>query len=378
MKYFKLWTKQFVILGGLIKSHKRILITIVIMFVLGIYAGLRATGELKTNIFLSVAENFSKLETEKPLFIDIFLNNLRVASISLALGLLVIAPPVVIFLTGFTLGITLDFIYRIFTITDNPSGYASFLSLIPHGALEFPVIILSSFLAFCGGLKLIFDREFDSHEGRRQFLSKIIRSFVFVLVPMLLFAAIIETYISPIILNSTLSSIKEVEVNKEVQSLIVSEEDLGKIGVNAKESEAADLSSEETWLFLKLIGAYVFDEEIYRNLKSTKAEGFAKKYYSVEPNRYLQFTIEKMSAKKVEDRFKLLNKIVFAYQKIDQKAVVAEIEPSIYVVNLEGKNVFVFVGTEGEYVYMMSYNGPDFKEFLRIIDIQGKKLSSSR
>lgn len=126
----------------------------------------------------------------------IFIKNLTVATISVLLGIIFgIIPVAIIFLNGLIFGIVAYIALEQFNMLVFLAG------ILPHGIIEIPALIFSA----AGGL-LIWQSLWDyilynkGEPGKNFILT--IKFFIFVVMPMLAVAAIIETFITPYILDS--------------------------------------------------------------------------------------------------------------------------------------------------------------------------------
>jgi len=113
----------------------------------------------------------------------IFLNNLQASFLGLTLGLLLgIFPVFFAIFNGYILGV-------IASLTVNQEGLISLLKLFPHGIFELPAVFISLGM----GLKL---GAFIFQKKKKEFFKKnmvnSIKTFLFVILPLLLVAAIIE------------------------------------------------------------------------------------------------------------------------------------------------------------------------------------------
>lgn len=146
----------------------------------------------------SFSSRFSSIMTMIPLFImfAIFLNNAFLSLLFLVLGLaLGILPLLFIAFNGYVVGVI------VYLIAQERGMLFILLGLLPHGILELPMVFLSAGI----GLRLGY-QVFSALIGRptnikREFKEGLTFYFHWIL-PLLLVAAIIETFITPIILNS--------------------------------------------------------------------------------------------------------------------------------------------------------------------------------
>lgn len=137
------------------------------------------------------AKNYSPFQ----MFGFIFFQNLTVALISIFLGIIFGFIPVLItIINGLSLGVVSSIFQEQFNL------YFFMAGILPHGIIEIPAFIFSA----ASGLWLwrsIWQRLlYDKGNLKEEFFS-IIVFFVLVIAPMLIVAAMIETFITPRILN---------------------------------------------------------------------------------------------------------------------------------------------------------------------------------
>lgn len=146
----------------------------------------------------SFSSRFSSIMTMNPLFImfTIFLNNAFLSLLFLVLGLaLGILPILFIAFNGYVVGVI------VYLIAQERGPLFILLGLLPHGILELPMVFLSAGIGFRLGYQV-----FSALIGRpTQIKSEFKEGLTFYfhwILPLLLVAAIIETFITPVILSS--------------------------------------------------------------------------------------------------------------------------------------------------------------------------------
>lgn len=146
----------------------------------------------------SFSSRFASIMTLNPLFImfTIFLNNAFLSLLFLVLGLaLGILPVIFIAFNGYVVGVI------VYLIAQERGMFFILLGLLPHGILELPMVFLSAGI----GLRLGY-QVFSALIGRpTQIKSEFKEGLTFYfhwILPLLLVAAIIETFITPVILRS--------------------------------------------------------------------------------------------------------------------------------------------------------------------------------
>lgn len=133
----------------------------------------------------------------------LFLNNLRAAGMAIVLGIVpfFFLPAIVLLSNGAIMGSAFAVIGQ---HSDNIIAY--FIGgILPHGIFEIPAICLSiaSGIILCLFIcQKILDKGKLSHIRAGEFFKNTGKLFLFAVIPMLIAAAIIETYITPLIMNS--------------------------------------------------------------------------------------------------------------------------------------------------------------------------------
>ena len=117
------------------------------------------------------------------LIVFIFLNNVQSSFFGVVLGFVLgVFPVLAAIANGYLVGF-------VGVMAVNSEGFSSLLRLLPHGIFELPAI----FISFGMGIKFgtfIFQK--DKAESFREYFLNSIRVFLFVVVPLLIVAAIIE------------------------------------------------------------------------------------------------------------------------------------------------------------------------------------------
>ena len=170
-----------------------------------VFFGALVTGYSSAASFPSMADTlresfssrFESILTMNPLFImlAIFLNNAFVSLLFLVLGLaLGVLPVVFIAFNGYLVGVIA------YLAAQERGLLFILLALLPHGILELPMVFLAAGI----GLRLghqVFSALIGKHTRiKREFKDGLIFYFRWIL-PLLLVAAIIETFITPVILS---------------------------------------------------------------------------------------------------------------------------------------------------------------------------------
>jgi len=113
----------------------------------------------------------------------IFFNNLKSSFIGMILGLLLgIIPVFIALFNGYILGFVLNESVK-------ANGIFILWKLLPHGIFELPAVFISLGLGLNLGTKILFNRK--KGELRKMFYNSL-KVFLFVIIPLLIIAAIIE------------------------------------------------------------------------------------------------------------------------------------------------------------------------------------------
>ena len=169
-----------------IKESKKFIWAVIAIFVFSLILGVFFQPTEISKIILDYIEKVVE-ETQDMSSLEmisfIFLNNLRVGFMGIIYGFLFGIPPVLFALgNGYVVGF-------VSSLAVSSSGAVSLLSLLPHGIFELPAI----FISFGMGIKLgsfIFYK--DKLNKFVYFFKESLRVFLFVIVPLLIIAAVIE------------------------------------------------------------------------------------------------------------------------------------------------------------------------------------------
>ena len=113
----------------------------------------------------------------------IFFNNLQSSFFGMLFGIFLGVPSLIVtVVNGYLLGFVAN-------IAVNAEGFSSLLRLFPHGIFELPAVFVSLGLGLKIGSFVFREKKIKS---LKNFLSNSFRVFVFVVIPLLLIAAIIE------------------------------------------------------------------------------------------------------------------------------------------------------------------------------------------
>ncbi|HWR26018.1 MAG TPA: stage II sporulation protein M, partial [Methanosarcina sp.] len=161
------------------------------------YASSAAFPDMANGVLESFSSRFAPLLEMSPLSImrAIFINNATVSFISLILGLILgIFPIIFIAFNGYLVGVVA------YVVGQERGLLFTLLALLPHGIVELPMVFLSAAI----GLQLghqVFLALIGRQSQIRKDLIEGLKFYFFWILPLLFIAAIIETFITPLILS---------------------------------------------------------------------------------------------------------------------------------------------------------------------------------
>ena len=169
------------------KSKNYIGFSLIVFFIMG-FIGYLFPTLFKEQILNLIKELIEKTEglSGLELIKFIFINNLRSSFFAMILGIFLgIVPFTVILVNGYILG----FVAK---VTTNEIGFLVLWRLLPHGIFEIPAIMISVGIGIKLGLFLFV---YKGKNRKKEFLKGLkdsLRVFIFVIIPLLMIAAIIE------------------------------------------------------------------------------------------------------------------------------------------------------------------------------------------
>lgn len=134
-------------------------------------------------------------------FFGIFLRNALSAFLVIALPIVLFLPSLSLFF-GIINGAMIGIMFNEYYTTFNAGSVINYIIyILPHGFIEVPTIILAAYLGFLIGFKLIFRNKLVSDRSFKELLSDTLFIYLFLILPLLLIAALIEAYITPMIIS---------------------------------------------------------------------------------------------------------------------------------------------------------------------------------
>ena len=179
-----------------IKIYFWITMIVFVLFTLQGYFGAVENPEEATKIINEFQEEFSFIQNWNSfsIFLLIFLNNSIKAFAVILLGFFFgMAPFLLLAANGTLLGV-------VAYIVSQESGWTFlFLGILPHGIFEIPALILSVSYGLWLGVK--FYRKIKYNESFKSHFIHSIKFFGKIILPLLFIAALIEAFVTPILIN---------------------------------------------------------------------------------------------------------------------------------------------------------------------------------
>lgn len=170
---------------------------IVLTFAAGLLLPRQAEGIVE--LFAQVMYESGVLDTEGSVqVLALFLNNLRAAALSALYGLIPF-----LFLPALPLGINAMVIglFAAYYVQNGMSLLTFLAGVLPHGIFELPALVLGIALGLCLCRGLTDYVRKNTKGVMVPLFQNLLRVFAFWIVPLLAAAAILETYVTPIILQ---------------------------------------------------------------------------------------------------------------------------------------------------------------------------------
>lgn len=185
---------------GYVRTLWPYLVIIVFVFFGSLIAGYASAASFPSiadTLMKSFSSHFGPILTMSPLYImlTIFLNNSFVSLLSLVLGLaLGVFPILFIAFNGYFVGV-------ISYVVSQQKGFLFILlALLPHGIIELPSVFLSASIGLRLGYHVFLYLIGRPTELKKEFIQGL-TFYLFLILPLLFAAAIVETFITPLILS---------------------------------------------------------------------------------------------------------------------------------------------------------------------------------
>ncbi len=224
------------IVHSLIREHKRAVVTMSCVFLAGAVIGFILPASLKLILFRTMTKKFADVVSDNALLgcLKIFLNNAIAGLVTICLGFSVIVPGLGMLFNGFSIGIMIDLFLKIAGLT-SVTPFLLVASILPHGIIEIPTIIICAVFGVLLGLKLFLGKRIMPDESLLTLMKKISKAYLFVIIPLLLCAAFIESFVTPIIADSNSMLAAKGDTDPDLDKLILDENDVAGLQLALKE-----------------------------------------------------------------------------------------------------------------------------------------------
>ncbi|SHH20801.1 stage II sporulation protein M [Anaerosphaera aminiphila DSM 21120] len=184
---------------------KKIILFCTVLFlvsVVGAYILARGNWELIeaqiAQMMEGVMDNLN-IETNKNFGLSLFINNLRAVSLMILTGFIpfLFIPIFILVLNGIIIG-------ALPMLTGTNFVSTMVFGILPHGIFELSAIILGASFGVMICLTIVRKIIGKNTVEFKILLKYILKKYVFVIIPLLVIAAIVEAYITPIILMNTI------------------------------------------------------------------------------------------------------------------------------------------------------------------------------
>lgn len=367
----------------LLKRHKLISISVILVFLGGILLGFMLPSAAKLMVLKLLFSKIDEMITEDKLinFIRIFINNAFVGLLLIALGFTILLPLAIIFANAMGIGIVIDMFFRLFGL--KPSTIAMLLgSILPHGVIEILALLISSIFGVLLGAKLFFRKRIEKKRKLKDLFVKILKIYIIVIIPMFLAAALIESFITPLIGKGlTESLLDERDSNEKLEPLILNQDDFSDLGLYFKEITLNEYMSRfpeiRKFNYLNTIFSLFYNDEIYKEIAQlSNNPGISRIYLNEKTNSTLLIEIMELPADEdaklwIQASEKILN-ITLAENNIKSNLI----GDHLYKIIQENETFYKKSGQIKKYAYLMTYKGSDIAVFRKLALLQNSKLGN--
>jgi|GEM_PF-7110617 len=197
MKFFKFLRLEFKsFFKEIWQHHRRLLLALLLVFVLGILSVFIIDEASKTELIKMIAK---KLLEEMPadargcsLFLYIWQNNVQVLAITWLFSFLLFVPFLIEYINGLVISVVIAF-----SLSSITWGKAA-LMILPHGIFELLFFLLGALLSLIFWLKIYVPKNYFPELTRWQVIKRIIFGFVIIIIGLGVSAAI-EAWLTPLL-----------------------------------------------------------------------------------------------------------------------------------------------------------------------------------
>jgi stage II sporulation protein M len=178
---------------GYIKKSKVKIAVLTAIFLLGVILGLLSYPQMKeqTKEIAEMLKNLVIGESKPLTALKIFLKNLEASFVALILGPTIILPLIVVFSNGFLTGLVANM-----ALEKGKTAAKIATGLLPHGVLELLAFFLTISMSMDITLSAINPEGRPRLQAVKETAKKALKTYLKIVVPLLLIAALAETYIS--------------------------------------------------------------------------------------------------------------------------------------------------------------------------------------
>jgi stage II sporulation protein M len=193
------------------QSYWKTFVSLFLLFIIAAFVSynyMLNNQALMNEFMLQIMQMFEETELLKPgtsspeLALGLFINNTRASLLIALTGFIPIFLPAlsILFFNGAIMGVLFAFMS---THGVEVSIFSMLMTgIVPHGVFEIPAVVLSGAIAFYLSLG-IFRKLNDRQYSFKTCVLNAGKTFLFVVVPLLIIAAIVEAFITPLIMTST-------------------------------------------------------------------------------------------------------------------------------------------------------------------------------
>ncbi|MFA4955553.1 MAG: stage II sporulation protein M [Candidatus Methanoperedens sp.] len=186
-----------------LKSSRKYILIMTVIFIISVIAGLVASLKdlgLSENYLDMLKESFGWIKDLHPIgiMLVIFLNNALKSLLSIVLGVgLGIIPVIFIGGNGLLLGIVAN------QVSSEKGALFVLAAILPHGIMEIPMVLISSGLGLRLGY-IMYSSIMGKETDMRSELMQSLRIYMRIVVPLLFVSAVIETFVTPMVVLQVL------------------------------------------------------------------------------------------------------------------------------------------------------------------------------
>ncbi|MBI4015553.1 MAG: stage II sporulation protein M [Candidatus Aenigmarchaeota archaeon] len=349
-------------LSFLYRNAKKEIWLMSVLFIIGMVLPLFLPVEQKAEALSSFSDKkeiFSFFPDKLLLFFlpaILFLNNSYVSVLSFIFGFL---SPYLIFNNGFIVGSLFDALSK--TAPAFPNIYLlPIVSVLPHAWLEIPAFILAAAYGLRTWEKIAFSSRIEPKLSRLKFFFKYIEPLFKAVVPMLIAAALIETYVSGV-LGAVIPIIPEHNPGN-LTNLLLTQQDLASAGFNLNKTQLPSIFSDVTSMYSKS-----FPEALKIESRSQRDSN----YFS-NKNTTLLITVVKTD--EAEKLVQLRREIALFKLSFYKNHTLEDFET--YSLAKTDKKLYYFsFTTKNDYAVLITLWSTAPQDFQKIIELQRGKLT---